>query len=167
MQNIKFDWNDISIIPAPISQIRSRSEINTFYNKKLPLIVSPMDTVIDDENINTFLQLGYEVCVPRGVNNKYDDAFTSYGIEELQDITIYNKTAETGIITFNIDGVHPHDAVTFFDGDNICMRAGHHCAQLIIKWLEVVATLRVSFYLYNTIEDCDTCLLYTSDAADE
>lgn len=91
MQNIKFDWNDISIIPAPISQIRSRSEINTFYNKKLPLIISPMDTVIDEENINTFLQLGYEVCVPRGVNNKYDDAFTSYGIEELQDIINHNK----------------------------------------------------------------------------
>jgi cysteine desulfurase/selenocysteine lyase len=92
--------------------------------------------------------------------------YTVKKLEELQDITIYNKTAETGIITFNIDGVHPHDAVTFFDGDNICMRAGHHCAQLIIKWLEVVATLRVSFYLYNTIEDCDTFVESVKNARD-
>ena len=81
--------------------------------------------------------------------------YTVKKLQEIEDIIIYNKNADTGIIAFNIEGVHPHDAVTFFDGDNICMRAGHHCAQLIIKWLEVVATLRVSFYLYNTIEDCD------------
>ncbi len=81
--------------------------------------------------------------------------YTVKKLEEIEDIVIYNKNADTGIIAFNIEGVHPHDAVTFFDGDNICMRAGHHCAQLIIKWLKVVATLRVSFYLYNTIEDCD------------
>ena len=76
-------------------------------------------------------------------------------MKELGDIIIYNETSETGIVSFNIEGVHPHDAITYFDGDNICMRAGHHCAQLVIRWLEVVATLRVSFYLYNTIEDCD------------
>ena len=91
MQNIKFDWNDISIIPATISKIRSRSEITPFYNNnKLPLIISPMDTVINEENINTFLQLGYEVCVPRGVNNKYEDAFTSYGLDEITEIFSYN-----------------------------------------------------------------------------
>ncbi len=89
---------------------------------------------------------------------KHEKELKDYTIEKLQeieDIVIYNKNADTGIIAFNIEGVHPHDAVTFFDGNNICMRAGHHCAQLIIKWLEVVATLRVSFYLYNTKEDCD------------
>ena len=77
------------------------------------------------------------------------------GGKEIEDIVIYNESSETGIVSFNIEGVHPHDAITYFDGDNICMRAGHHCAQLVIKWLEVVATLRVSFYIYNTVEDCD------------
>ncbi len=89
---------------------------------------------------------------------KHEKTLKDYTIEklkEIDDIIIYNETAESGIIAFNIAGVHPHDAVTFFDGDNICMRAGHHCAQLIIKWLNVAATLRVSFYLYNTIDDCD------------
>lgn len=81
--------------------------------------------------------------------------YTVQKLKEIDDIIIYNETAETGIISFNIEGVHPHDAITYFDGDNICMRAGHHCAQLVIKWLGVVATLRASFYLYNTYEECD------------
>lgn len=92
--------------------------------------------------------------------------YTVKKLLEIEDIIVYNKTSDTGIITFNIDGVHPHDAVTFFDGDNICMRAGHHCAQLIIKWLEVLATLRVSFYLYNTIEDCDKFIESVKNARD-
>ncbi len=90
--------------------------------------------------------------------SKHEKELKDYTVSKMQQIDgieIYNPNAETGIISFNIKGVHPHDAITFFDGDNICMRAGHHCAQLVIKWLQVVATLRVSFYLYNTTEDCD------------
>lgn len=95
-----------------------------------------------------------------GLDNikQYEKELKDYAVEQLKqidDIVIYNETSETGIISFNIDGVHPHDAITYFDGDNICMRAGHHCAQLVIKWLEVVATLRATFYLYNTKEDVD------------
>jgi cysteine desulfurase/selenocysteine lyase len=81
--------------------------------------------------------------------------YTVKKMKEIGDIEIYNEKSDTGIISFNIKGVHPHDAITYFDGDNICMRAGHHCAQLVIKWLKVLATLRVSFYIYNTVEDCD------------
>lgn len=92
--------------------------------------------------------------------------YTVNKLLEIDDILIYNKTSETGIIAFNIDGVHPHDAITFFDGDNICMRAGHHCAQLIIKWLNVVATLRASFYFYNTKEECDKFISSVKQARD-
>ena len=95
-----------------------------------------------------------------GVDNigKYERELKDYTVnkmKQIEDIEVYNETSETGIISFNIKGVHPHDAITFFDGDNICMRAGHHCAQLIIKWLDVLATLRLSFYVYNTYDDCD------------
>jgi len=76
-------------------------------------------------------------------------------LEEIKGITIYNKTSDVGIISFNVDGVHPHDAATFFDEANICIRAGHHCAQLITKWLKCVGTLRASIYIYNTCEDID------------
>jgi len=74
-------------------------------------------------------------------------------ISEIDGITVYNKTAETGIIAFNIDGVHPHDAASVFDNDHVCIRAGHHCAQLITKWLGVVGTVRASFYIYNDEND--------------
>ncbi|MCF7925807.1 MAG: aminotransferase class V-fold PLP-dependent enzyme, partial [Candidatus Izimaplasma sp.] len=83
---------------------------------------------------------------------------------EIEGITVYNPTTDTGVITFNIDGVHPHDAVTVFDGNNIAMRAGHHCAQLVIKWLGVVATLRISFYVYNTVEDSDKFIASLKEA---
>ena len=76
-------------------------------------------------------------------------------LSEVEGITIYNKTAECAIISFNVDGVHPHDAATFFDENEICLRAGHHCAQLITKWLNVPGTLRASFYIYNNYEDVD------------
>lgn len=92
--------------------------------------------------------------------------YTVNKLKEIDDIEIYNETSETGIISFNISGVHPHDAITFFDGDNICMRAGHHCAQLVIKWLNVVATLRASFYLYNTYEECDKFVASVKQARD-
>lgn len=106
-----------------------------------------------------------------GLNNiaahEYDlKEYTVKKMKEIPDVVIYNETSETGIISFNIEGVHPHDAITFFDGDNVCMRAGHHCAQLVIRWLQVVATLRVSFYLYNTKEDCDKFIHSLKEARD-
>lgn len=76
-------------------------------------------------------------------------------LSEVEGITIYNKSAECAIISFNVDGVHPHDAATFFDEKEICLRAGHHCAQLITKWLNVPGTLRASFYIYNDFKDID------------
>ena len=87
---------------------------------------------------------------------KYEYLLKCKAIEELKkvpNIIIYNESAETGIISFNIDGVHPHDAASVFDKNDVCIRAGHHCAQLITKWLDTVGTVRASFYFYNTIED--------------
>lgn len=89
---------------------------------------------------------------------KHCSELHKYALSELRKIngvTIYNKTAEEAIIAFNIDGVHPHDASTLFDENSICLRAGHHCAQLLTKWLGVNGTLRASFYIYNTKEDVD------------
>ena len=76
-------------------------------------------------------------------------------LETVEGIEIYNKTAETGIIAFNVIGVHPHDAASIFDKNKVCIRAGHHCAQLITKWLNQIATLRATFYIYNDKKDVD------------
>lgn len=81
--------------------------------------------------------------------------YTMNKIKDIDGITVYNKTTETGIISFNINGIHPHDASTIFDEKDICLRAGHHCAQLIIKWLDTIGTLRACFYIYNDFSDCD------------
>lgn len=82
----------------------------------------------------------------------------NYTMEKLKDvpgIEIYNKNPEIPIFAFNITGVHPHDAATIFDEGKVCLRAGHHCAQLLTKWLKINGTLRGSFYIYNTKEDAD------------
>lgn len=87
---------------------------------------------------------------------KNEHELTRYVIDELlkiDNVIVYNPTVETGTIAFNIKNVHPHDAATYFDQENIALRAGHHCAQLITKWLECVGTLRACFYLYNDMED--------------
>ncbi len=76
-------------------------------------------------------------------------------LHKIEGLTIYNKNPEVPIIAFNITGVHPHDAATIFDEAKICLRAGHHCAQLLTKWLKCVGTLRGSFYIYNSLEDVD------------
>lgn len=74
-------------------------------------------------------------------------------LKKLDGIHIYNESCETGIISFNLDGVHPHDAASVFDKNDVCIRAGHHCAQLITSWLGTIGTVRASFYFYNTIDD--------------
>jgi selenocysteine lyase/cysteine desulfurase len=77
-----------------------------------------------------------------------------------------SQTTETGVISFNINGIHPHDASTIFDERDICLRAGHHCAQLIIKWLDTIGTLRACFYVYNDFEDCDKFIEAVKDSAE-
>lgn len=79
-------------------------------------------------------------------------------LQKTEGLTIYGSpevAKRTGIITFNIDGVHPHDAATGFDMEGIAIRAGHHCAQPLMRYLDVPATARASFYFYNTLEEAD------------
>ncbi len=81
--------------------------------------------------------------------------YTLKKLEALDGITIYNKTADIGIITINIEGVHPHDAATFLSENNVAVRAGKHCAHLIADFMHMDATLRASFQIYNDYHDCD------------
>ena len=85
---------------------------------------------------------------------------------ELDGVEVYNKTAETGVVAFNIVGVHPHDAATIYDKNGVCIRAGHHCAQLITRWLNQISTTRASFYMYNTMEDVDNLVKSVKEARD-
>jgi len=76
-------------------------------------------------------------------------------LAEIDGVTVYGPKERAGLVTFNIDGVHPHDVATVLDAEGIAIRAGHHCAQPLMKWLGVTATARASFYLYNTKEEID------------
>ena len=72
---------------------------------------------------------------------------------KMEDIVVYNAKEESSIISFNIKGVHSHDAVSSLAMDNICIRAGHHCAEPLHKFLNLTSTLRASFYFYNDKDD--------------
>ncbi|MBX9974212.1 cysteine desulfurase [Cytobacillus firmus] len=91
----------------------------------------------------------------------YEHKLAAYAMEKMSAIdgmTIYGPkeaSKRAGLVTFNIDDVHPHDVATVLDAEGIAVRAGHHCAQPLMKWLKVSATARASFYLYNTEEDID------------
>ena len=87
-----------------------------------------------------------------------------YALEQMSKIeglNIFNRATDTGIISFNVDMVHPHDMATVYDFNGVCVRAGHHCAQPLMKWLSQPATLRATFSIYNTKEDVDTLIRAT------
>lgn len=75
------------------------------------------------------------------------DGLTVYGPQEAKD--------HTGVIAFNLDGLHPHDVATALDMEGVAVRAGHHCAQPLLAYLDVPAAARASFYFYNTKDDAD------------
>lgn len=88
----------------------------------------------------------------------HEHKLASHAIERLSQVeglTIYGPKHRAGVVTFNIEDVHPHDVATVLDAEGIAVRAGHHCAQPLMKWLKVSATARASFYLYNTEEEID------------
>ncbi len=103
-----------------------------------------------------------------GIENirKHELDLTAYALkrfEEDKGITVYGIRSEgmesgnrAGVISFNIEGAHPHDTSTIFDSENIAIRAGHHCAMpLVNKVIGVPAVARMSFYLYNKEEEVD------------
>ncbi|WP_390847862.1 cysteine desulfurase [Bacillus litorisediminis] len=98
-----------------------------------------------------------------GLDNiaEHEHSLTEYAMHkmsQIEGITIFgpkDPLKRAGLVTFNIQDVHPHDVATVLDAEGIAVRAGHHCAQVLMKWLNVSATARASFYLYNTKDDID------------
>jgi len=91
--------------------------------------------------------------------HEHEQDILTYALEKMQkipEVNIYGSADERGaVISFNLKNIHPHDLSQLLDNDGIAIRAGHHCAQPIMKKLGVSATGRASFYLYNSKEDVD------------
>ena len=98
-----------------------------------------------------------------GMDNvrEHEVELTKYAMEKLSEVKgihIYGTkdiTKRGGVISFNFADVHPHDVAQIIDGEGIAVRSGHHCAQVLMERLDVAATSRASFYIYNTKEDVD------------
>ncbi|MGO4107936.1 cysteine desulfurase [Paenibacillus sp. YAF4_2] len=89
-------------------------------------------------------------------HEKHMAAYAYEKLSQLDDITIYGpKANRVGLVTFNLGDIHPHDVSTVLDSYGIAIRAGHHCCQPLMRWLNVSATARASFYLYNNEEEVD------------
>ena len=81
----------------------------------------------------------------------------SWNLAELPWVKTYGPPADrrAGIISFNVDGIHPHDVAQILDGEGVAIRAGHHCCQPLMAKLGVAATNRASFYLYTVTDEID------------
>jgi cysteine desulfurase/selenocysteine lyase len=91
---------------------------------------------------------------------EHERELTAYALERLSElpfVTVYGPPLErrAGIVSFNVDGVHPHDVAQVLDWEGIAVRAGHHCTQPLMTRLGIVATTRASFYLYSIREEID------------
>ncbi len=105
--------------------------------------------------------IDYLETIGMDVIHRYEQELVAYVMPKLKAIDgleIYGPEAveeRSGVIAFNIQGLHPHDLATALDMEGVAVRAGHHCAQPLLNYLGQSSTARASFYIYNTKEDCD------------
>lgn len=99
--------------------------------------------------------IGYETI------NKVEQEVTEYAVNELSKLNFIemyvtpNKQNHSSVISFNVNGVHPHDVASILDVNGVCIRSGNHCAQPLLKYMGMDSTCRASFSIYNTKEDVD------------
>jgi cysteine desulfurase/selenocysteine lyase len=91
---------------------------------------------------------------------QHEHQLAAYAIDrlsELEWVTVYGPPVDrrAGIVSFNVDGVHPHDVAQILDREGVCVRASHHCTQPLMRRLGIQATARASFYLYSIPEEVD------------
>ena len=89
---------------------------------------------------------------------RHDQLLTKYAYQKLmqiKEVRIIGPAPKyrCGLISFVVDGIHPHDLATWLDQYHICVRAGHHCAMPLHQKLQLAATVRASFYIYNDKRD--------------
>ena len=111
------------------------------------------EVVAFNESIKFMQSVGMENII------KHENELTNYALEKMKKINsvniVGNPKNKAGVISFTLQGVHPHDISTIVDEEGVAIRAGHHCCQILHERLKLTATARVSFGVYNTKEDID------------
>ncbi len=109
-----YDFDDILIMPADLTDINSRSEVNPFYGSKLPLLAAPMDTVVNKDNIQSFLDAGIKVCLPREKsitqhhNSTDENVFYAYSLADFHDVFLGEGQLKGGKYYALIDVANGH-----------------------------------------------------------
>lgn len=126
------------------------------------------------QNVEGVIGLGAAIDYIESIGYKriqeIEEDVISYAIEELSKLkflTLYMtkyKENHSGVISFNIKGVHPHDVSSVLDSKGVCVRSGNHCAQPLMRFLGIDSTCRASFYLYNDKSDVDRLVLALNEA---
>jgi cysteine desulfurase/selenocysteine lyase len=116
-------------------------------------------------NIEGAIALGAAIDYLSGLGmanvRQHEMELTRYALDRLcedETITVYgprDPQRRGGAVSFNLEGIHPHDLSTILDQQGIAIRAGHHCTQPLHRLLDVAATARASFYVYNSPEEVD------------
>lgn len=116
-------------------------------------------------NVSGAIGLGAAVDYLRGIGmqnvHDYEKELTSYALDRMRQVeglTIYGPMdvgRRVGVVSFNLGDIHPHDLASILDEEGVAIRSGHHCAQPLMEFLELPATSRASFYIYNTKEEVD------------
>lgn len=114
-------------------------------------------------NIAQAIGMGYAVDYLQSIGMEnilaHESDLTNYTMQRLKyfdDVHVYGPHGKRGgIVSFTMDGVHPHDIATIVDQEGVALRAGHHCAQPLMRWLNVGSTARISVYFYNTTDEID------------
>ncbi len=123
-------------------------------------------------NISATIGLGVAIdfiqSIGLGEISKHEQKLLKYATKELSKITgltiIGQAQNKGGVISFVIDGVHPHDMATFIDQDGIAIRASHHCAMPVMQKFKISSTMRASFGIYNNFADIDKLVVALNEA---
>ena len=139
--------------------------IEYVYEDKTTFAPLPNKFEAGTQNVEGVIGLGAAIDYIENIGydkiQKIENDIISYAIEKLSKLdylTLYltpNRENHSSVISFNINGVHPHDVASILDAEGVCVRSGNHCAQPLMRFLGIDSTCRASFYFYNTRGDVD------------
>ena len=139
--------------------------IEYVYEQKTTFAPLPNKFEAGTQNVEGVVGLGAAIDYIQKIGydkiQELENDVVSYARQELSKLdylTLYmtpNKENHSGVISFNIKCVHPHDVASILDSEGVCVRSGNHCAQPLMRFLGIDSTCRASFYFYNTKEDVD------------